>query len=171
MGSRKLNKCIKCKPYPLPKIQDFLLKLEGFKYGSYLDLNKGYYHISISPNYSKLCTIVLPWGKYEYLKLPMGLCNSPDIFQEEMNELFPELETIKTYIDDLLVITNKSYDNHLIDAKKVLKRLHKVGLKVNNNKYFFARHELGYLEYWITSDGIKLFTKNLQGITQFHRFS
>ena len=66
----------------------------------------GYYHISISPNYSKLCTIVLPWGKYEYLKLPMGLCYSPDIFQEEMNEMFPELETIKTYIDDLLVITN-----------------------------------------------------------------
>jgi hypothetical protein len=27
---RELNKCIKQKPYPLPKIQDLLLGMEGF---------------------------------------------------------------------------------------------------------------------------------------------
>ncbi len=47
-----------------------------------LDLNMGYYHIELTPNSSRYCTIVLPWGKYEYLQLPRGLCNSPDIFQE-----------------------------------------------------------------------------------------
>ena len=45
------------------------------------------------PKSRKLCTIVLPWGKFEYQKLPMGLCNSPDIFQEKMNELFHDLES------------------------------------------------------------------------------
>ena len=29
---RDFNKVIKRKPYPIPKIQDLLLKLEGFKY-------------------------------------------------------------------------------------------------------------------------------------------
>jgi hypothetical protein len=29
---------------------------------------------------------------YEYLRLPMGLCNSPDIFQENMSELMFGLE-------------------------------------------------------------------------------
>ena len=80
---RELNKRIKRKPYPIPKIQDLLLKLEGFQYATSLDLNMGYYHIELDPESSRLCTIVLPWGKYEYLKLPMGLCNSPDIFQEK----------------------------------------------------------------------------------------
>ena len=75
---RELNKRIKRKPFPIPKIQDMLLKLEGFKYATSLDLNMGYYHIELSPDSRKLCTIVLPWGKYEYLRLPMGLCNSPD---------------------------------------------------------------------------------------------
>ena len=84
---RELNKRIKRKPFPIPKIQDLLLKLEGFKYASSLDLNMGYYHIKLCPFSKKLCTIVLPWGKYEYQKLSMGLCNSPDIFQEKMNEL------------------------------------------------------------------------------------
>lgn len=56
---RELNKCIKRKPYPLPQIQDILLKLEGFKYATSLDLNMGYYHIKLSPQSRKLCTIVL----------------------------------------------------------------------------------------------------------------
>ena len=70
---RELNKRIKRKPFPIPKIQDLLLKLEGFQYATSLDLNMGYYHIELSPDSKRLCTIVLPWGKYEYQKLPMGL--------------------------------------------------------------------------------------------------
>ena len=70
---RELNKRIKRKPYPIPKIQELLLKLQKFKYGTSLDLNMGYYHIVLYPNSSKMCTVVFPWGKYEYTRLPMGL--------------------------------------------------------------------------------------------------
>ena len=49
---RELNLLIKRKPYPLPKIQELLLQLEGFKYGSTLDLNMGYYHIQLTPEAS-----------------------------------------------------------------------------------------------------------------------
>jgi hypothetical protein len=76
----ELNKRIKQKPYPIPRIQYLLLKLEGFQYAMTLDLNMGYYHIELSPFSKHLCTIVMPFGKYEYQCLPMGLCNSPDIF-------------------------------------------------------------------------------------------
>ena len=89
---RELNKRIKRKPFPLPKIQDMLHKLRGFRWVTSFDLNMGYYHIRLDSESSKLCTIVLPWGKYEYLRLPMGLCNSPDIFQEKMAELMEGLE-------------------------------------------------------------------------------
>jgi hypothetical protein len=49
-----------------------LLKLEGFKYATSLDLNMGYYHIELSPHSKRLCTIVLPFGKYEYQQLATG---------------------------------------------------------------------------------------------------
>jgi hypothetical protein len=95
---RELNKTIKRKPFPIPKIQDMLLKLEGFQYVTSLDLKMGYYHIELSPHSKRLCTnIVLPWGKYEYQRLPMGLCNSPDIFQEKMSSLMQGLEYVRTY--------------------------------------------------------------------------
>ena len=45
---RELNKRILRQPYPIPKIQDLLLRLEGFRYGTTLDLNMGYYHIELS---------------------------------------------------------------------------------------------------------------------------
>ena len=92
-------------PYPMPKIQDMLLKLEGFTYATSLDLNMGYYHIELHPESKKLCTLVFPWGKYELQKLAMGLANSRDIFQEKMSTLFQDLTYVRTYIDDLLVIT------------------------------------------------------------------
>ena len=110
---RELNKRIKRKPFPIPKIQDLMLKLEGFKYRTSLDLNMGYYHIELDPKGKELCTIVLPWGKYEYQRLPMGLCNSPDICQEKMSNLMYDLKYVRTYINDLLVITNGDWNVHL----------------------------------------------------------
>ena len=92
---RELNKALKRFPYLMPKIQDMLMKLEGFQYASSLDLNMGYYHIQLSPSASKLCTVVLPWGKYEYLRLPLGINNAPDIFQEKMSELFYGFKFVK----------------------------------------------------------------------------
>eukprot|EP00957_Ditylum_brightwellii_P107770 8221672-Ditylum_brightwellii.AAC.1 len=62
----------------------------------------GFYHIELTPNASALCTIVLPWGKYKYLELPMGLLNSPDVFKEKMGDLFTDLENVQAYIDNLL---------------------------------------------------------------------
>ena len=38
---RKQNKRIKRKPDPMPKIKDLLLKLEGFRYATSLDLTMG----------------------------------------------------------------------------------------------------------------------------------
>ena len=161
---RELNKRIKRKPYPIPKIQDMLLKLEGFQYATSLDLNMGYYHIELSPDSKKLCTIVLPWGKYEYQRLPMGLCNSPDIFQEKMSTLMQDLEYVRAYIDDLLVITNGSYEDHLAKLDVVLQRLREAGLKVNAKKSFFAKDSLEYLGYWITRDGIQPVTSKVNAI-------
>ena len=65
-----------------------LFKLEDFWYTTPLDLNMGYYHIRISKNESNVCKIILPWGKHQYKCLPMGVVNSPDIFQQKTNELF-----------------------------------------------------------------------------------
>jgi hypothetical protein len=82
-----LNAQLKRKPFPLPKILDLLQKLSGFKYATAIDLSMGYYHIPLDEHSQKLCTTILPWGKYQYKRLPMGIVNSPDIFQSIMMEV------------------------------------------------------------------------------------
>ena len=161
---RELNKRIKRKPFPIPKIQDLLLKLEGFQWATSLDLNMGYYHIELSPDSKKLCTIVMPWGKYEYQRLPMGLCNSPDIFQEHMSELMADLEHVRAYIDDLLIFTKGTYEDHLNKLDEVLHRLQSAGLKVNAKKSFFAKPELEYLGYWVTRQGVQPLPNKVEAI-------
>jgi Reverse transcriptase (RNA-dependent DNA polymerase) len=131
---RELNKRIKRKTFPIPKINDLLQKLEGLYLATSLDLNMGYYHIGLTPYVSTLCTVVLPWGKYEYLRLPMGLCNSPDIFQEKMSELMFGLEFARAYLDDLLVVSKDTFESHLKHLEEVFTRLASAGLKVNASK-------------------------------------
>ena len=84
----------------------------------------------------------------------MGLCNSPDIFQEKMNELFAGLDYVRTYIDDLLCISNGTYEDHLDKLDKVLSILKKSDFKINANKSFFCQKELEYLGFKITREGI-----------------
>ena len=161
---RELNKRIRRQPYPIPHIQDMLLNLEGFQYATSLDLNMGYYHIDLSESSKEMCTIVLPFGKYEYQRLPMGLCNSPDIFQEKMNELFEGLDFVRAYIDDLLILTKGTYEDHLEKLERVFFKLQQAGLKVNAKKSFFARGELEYLGYWITRNGIQPMKNKVEAI-------
>ena len=164
---REVNKVIRRKPFPLPKITDMLQKLEGFMFATSLDLNMGYYHMLLTPYSSRLCTIVLPWGKYEYLRLPMGLCISPDIFQEKMSLLMGGLEFARAYLDDLLIIsTEPGFDSHLEKLEQVLTRLQEAGLKINAVKSFFARTDLEYLGYNISRDGLRPSQKKVEAILQ-----
>jgi hypothetical protein len=110
---RELNKRIVPKPYPIPKISTTLQELEGFTYATTLDLNMGYYTIRLDPTAAKMCTIVFLWDKYSYQRLPMGFAGLADIFHVEKGNLIAALEYVRAYIDDLLVITKSSHDDHL----------------------------------------------------------
>jgi hypothetical protein len=90
-----------------------LQELEGFSFATALDHNMDYYTIRLDPDASKICTIIFPWGKYSYKRLPMGIAGSPDIFQGKMSELMESLKYIQIYLDDLLCISKSSLEDHL----------------------------------------------------------
>ena len=142
---REVNKRIVRKPFPIPKISTVLQEMEGFTFATALDLNMGYYTIRLDPDASKICTIIFLCSKYSYLRLPMGIAGSPDIFQAKMMDLMQSLEYARAYIDDLLSITRGSFVDHLNKLKMVLTRLRDAGLKVNAPKCTFCAKEIEYL--------------------------
>jgi hypothetical protein len=112
---RELNKRIVRKPYPIPKISRILQELECFTYATALDLNMGYYTIRLDLMVTapEMCTIIFPWGKYSYKRLPMGFGGSANIFQAQIMDLMASLKFVRSYMDDLLLITKRTLDKHL----------------------------------------------------------
>ena len=109
-----------------------LLKVSTLTYASMaLDLMRGYYNIELSDDAKKLSTITTWFGKYEYNQLPMGVRISPVVFQEDqICQLFEDLETVWTYIDDLLVVVSSgTFEEHINNLDISMKRLHDARLK------------------------------------------
>jgi hypothetical protein len=136
---REPNKRRVRKPYPIPKISTILQELEGFTYATALDLNMGYYTTRLDPTASEMCTIIFPWGKYSYKRLPMGFGGSADIFQAQIMDLMASLEFVQAYMDDLLIIMRQTLEEHLQKMETVLTRL-RVGGLVGNFPSFFPHN-------------------------------
>jgi hypothetical protein len=49
------------------------------------------------------------------------------------------LDFVRTYIDDLLVITNQDFMDHVAKLQQVFDRLQQAGLKINAKKSFFGK--------------------------------
>ncbi len=160
----EVNKRLVRTPFPIPKISTVLQEIEGFSYATALDLNMGYYTIRLDPDASKICTIIFPWGKYSYKRLPMGIAGSPVIFQGMMLELMETLEYVRAYLDDLLCISKLSLEDHLDKLEEVLRQLGNTGLKVNAAKLTFCTLEIEYLGYVLTRDSIKPQSNKVQAI-------
>ena len=88
-------------------------KVEGFQYERALDLNMGYYTISISPASQYMTTIITEFGKFRYNCLPMGMCTLGEIFQAKVDELLVDIEGVNTHAGDILVLSNDSSENHI----------------------------------------------------------
>ncbi len=160
----EVNKRLVRTPFPISKISTVLQEIEGFSYATALDLNMGYYTITLDPDASKICIIIFPWGKYSYKRLPMGITGSSDIFQGKMLELMETLEYVRAYLGNLLCISKLSLEDHLEKLEEVLRQLWDAGLKVNAAKLTFCTLEIEYLGYVLIRDGIKPQNNKVQAI-------
>ena len=123
----------------MSKINEILLKLEGYQYATSHDLNMEYYHNQLSEDTSNLCTIILPWMKYCYKHLPMDISNSQDIFGYKMNDLFHGFEFIHAYIYDLLILTKVGRTCRSQKLELTLNKVKGKGPKYRIESSFFGK--------------------------------
>ncbi len=109
---RQLNKVIRCKQYPLPIITDILRKHSGYKFFTKLDVSMQYYTFDLDKESQDLCTIITPFGKYRYLRLPIGLKCSPDIAQAAVENVLSDIKDANVYINDVGAFSN-NWDHHV----------------------------------------------------------
>ena len=96
--------------------------------------------------------------------MPIGISATPDIFQEKMYSLMEELEYVQCYLDDLLILSNKSFKDYIDKVDNMISRLNQVGLKIRAKKYNFAMIKLEYLGFVIFCERIKPMAKKVQAM-------
>jgi hypothetical protein len=94
----------------------------------------------------------------------MGFGGSANIFQAQIMDLMASLEFVQAYMANLLIIMKGILDKHRQKIETVITRLRDTGLEVKAAKSLFHAHEIEYLGYILTREGIKLQPKKVQAI-------
>ena len=120
----------------------------------------GFYTFELDKDAQKICVISTPFGLFQYLHLPMGLTNSPDVFQSVMHPLFQDMPEVEYFIDDIGLFSTSNFENHLSLLSQFLLRLEESGSTVNPLKYIWGVESTDYLGFLLTTEGIKPLPKN-----------
>ena len=161
---RKLNQTVEKSSWPIPKMADILNQLAGSTYLSSLDLVDGFHQCALHADSKQYTAFVTSTGVFEYNTTPMGLATSPNHFQFVMDSILrgsgkgQQQEDLIgkecfLYIDDLLVFSKGSLDDHLKTLDTVISRLAQFGLKAKATKVAVAMHELKFLGYMVGKQG------------------
>lgn len=154
---RALNRITKKNNAPIPRTDEMFDRLSGCSVFSKMDLKTGFHQIRIHPDDIEKTAFNTKYGHYEFLVMPMGLCNAPATFQALMNSIFFDCIDlfVVIYIDDLLVFS-KSEDEHFKHLDTVLSRLLQQELYVGRSKCVFLTPEVEFLGLIVSKDGLNV---------------
>ena len=151
---RQLNAVLDNFTSELPLTKDVLARPSGYNWISILDLTSQFYHFVLDKESQDLCIIITPFGRYRYLRLPMGIKVAPGFAQAVMARLFCNFHYVEVFIDNVAIFTSGSFKLHLQHPEAVLHRWHQSNFSFKPKKCFTAIKEVEYLWHIITPDGV-----------------
>jgi hypothetical protein len=165
---RRLNKHVITDPHPLPRISQIMEALGSAVYFTALDLLHGFYNLEIREEDRCKTAFSTPDGHWEFIRLPMGLKNSPSIFQRLMSVVLSGSlgHHAFIYIDDILVFS-KDAESHIQHLDEIMEKVNKAGLRVKASKCQLFRTEVEYLGFLAGKDGLKVNPRKMEAVEKF----
>ena len=165
---RKLNKITKGDAFPLPVIEELLVKVRDSKYFSTLDLKSGYHQIAIREEDRQKTAFSAGDNQFDFSKIPFGLKSAPNHFSRVMQSVLSGIlgKNILVYLDDIVVLGN-TIEEHVGNLVAVLETLRRNNLKINVKKTQFFKQEVEFLGHIINAEGIKPIHDKVRSIKEF----
>ncbi|KAI2643813.1 Transposon Tf2-9 polyprotein [Labeo rohita] len=162
---RGLNQLTIKNRHPLPLTNTALDTLSGARFFTKLDLRSAYNLVRIREGDEWKTAFITPTGHYETLVMPFGLCNSPSVFQQFINDVLRDMlgRWCYAYLDDILVYS-KTLEEHTQHVRAVLRRLLAHQLFCKLEKCAFHQHSTTFLGFVISSQGVAMDPQKLEAV-------
>src|ERR1700692_228723 len=156
--------------YPLPLIKELIHKLVRKKWFTKFDIRWGYNNVRIKEGDEWKAAFKCNKGLFEPTVMFFGLTNSPATFQMMMDIIFREEISsgdVVIYMDDILIATTGSLDEHRHRVAEVLQKLQDNDLYLKPEKCHFHKEEVEYLGVIVGKGQVKMDPVKVQGITDW----
>jgi hypothetical protein len=141
--------------WPIPTVEDALQDFHGLQWVSVCDCAASFWAVEMDEESSHKTAIASPLGLFEHNVMIMGLQGSSSYFQKTVQSLLAGLPCARNYLDDLVIFTKGSFEQHMQDLRSVFDRLRHVGLQLKASKCDFARNSVNYLGFVVNRQGIQ----------------
>lgn len=150
------------------RVDDILQKFTGVKYLTSLDLTSGFLQLPLHVDSRKYVAFTFNGKNFQFRRLPFGTSVSTAHFIKAVDKMLgPEFnDFVTTYVDDIL-ITSKSFEEHLEHIDRVLTRMREWGVTVKLSKSQFLKQEVKFLGYVISCEGITPDPDKVKKIVEF----
>ena len=168
---KPLNKALRRCHYPMQTIDDILPQLAKARVFSTVDAKNGFWHLKLDKESSKLTTFESPFGRFRWLRLPLGVSPAPELFQARIHEALRGLQGIACIADDILIFgsgnnMNEARLDHDKNLLNLLERCRTTGLRLNKDKFQLNRETTTYMGYQLTANGLQPDPKKVEAIRQ-----
>ena len=135
-------------------LDHILPKLSGAQKFSIVDSTKSFFNLILTKRASLLMTFGTRYGRYCYLRVPMGAFLSSDVYQFKVDKIFEDIPQCVGIADNTVIFGYNDHD-HGVTLYSVLDRACKVGMKFNPDKCVFRRDSLSFYGVTLSAEGIK----------------
>ena len=87
LDPRDLNEALEREPYHTRSVDEITAKLQGMTVFTIVDFKKGYWMVVLHPDSRRLTCMALPFGRFQWTRLPMGTVVAQDIFQSKLDAI------------------------------------------------------------------------------------
>lgn len=151
-------------------IKKTLNSLNSAKWLTKLDVSAAFHRIRMAKGEEWKTAFRTRYGLFEWKVCPFGLTGSPATFQRYINWVLREYldDFCSAYVDDILVFTTGSIEDHREKVSRVLKSLLDHGLHLDLSKCEFETKSTKYLGYMIdVGIGVRMDPAKLQAIAEW----